>query len=146
MTKYTKTRSASEGVQRGATAVEFAVVLPLILMLALGAVDFGRIAQTSIALNSATGNGADYAATHRFTADTRADWEAKIREAIRQDLEHITDFDAASLNITITTSTQPDQSIQVTIESTYPFRTAVDWPALPHETVLRQHIAITQYR
>ena len=56
----------------GAAAVELAVVLPVLLLLALGCVDLGRAAALNIALSNAARVGAEYGATHRFTSYTLA--------------------------------------------------------------------------
>ena len=49
---------------RGATIVEFAIVLPLLIMLVFGVIDFGRLAFTQITLNDAVQEGSIYASTH----------------------------------------------------------------------------------
>lgn len=53
---------------RGAAMIEFALVLPVLLMLLLGVIDFGRLAFTQINLNEAVQEGSIYASTH--PADT----------------------------------------------------------------------------
>ena len=59
---------------RGQALVEFALVLPLMLLLLLLAVDFGRLFTTYIAVNNAAREGAFYAAEH--AADTPFDGTA----------------------------------------------------------------------
>ncbi len=57
-------RSPSTGSRTGQSLVELALILPLLLVLFLGAVDFGRAFFGWVALNNASRVGANYAATH----------------------------------------------------------------------------------
>src|SRR6516162_8328231 len=50
-----------EDRERGSIAIEFAVAAPILIMLALGAADFGSLMNTSAALRGATRAGAEYA-------------------------------------------------------------------------------------
>ena len=50
--------------ERGAVAVEMAIVLPLLLMLLIGIIEFGRIYTIQISLSQAAREGARYAAVH----------------------------------------------------------------------------------
>ena len=47
--------------ERGAITIEFAFAAPLLIMLVLGAADFGSMMNTSAALRGATRAGAEYA-------------------------------------------------------------------------------------
>lgn len=49
---------------RGQSLVEFALVLPLLLMLVLGAMDFGRLFYTKMVITNAAREGANYFAYH----------------------------------------------------------------------------------
>jgi Flp pilus assembly protein TadG len=49
--------------ERGSTAVELAVALPLLLLILLGTADFGRIFAASVAVQNAARNGAQWATT-----------------------------------------------------------------------------------
>ncbi len=59
---------------RGASAVEFALVLPLLLLLLFGMVDFGRLLYTKVELTSAARDGARILALGKSEGDalTRA--------------------------------------------------------------------------
>ena len=48
--------------RRGQSLVEFALVLPMLLILLLGVADFGRVFQAGITLEAATRNAAEAAA------------------------------------------------------------------------------------
>lgn len=53
--------------QRGQALVEFAIVLPIMLLVLFGMVEFGRIFYTQLAVNNAAREGARWAAVHAFT-------------------------------------------------------------------------------
>jgi Flp pilus assembly protein TadG len=57
--------------QRGAAAVEFAFILPLLLLTVFGLVDFGRLLFVQIGLNSASIEGARASALGRESADVQ---------------------------------------------------------------------------
>ncbi|QOD02401.1 TadE/TadG family type IV pilus assembly protein [Pseudarthrobacter sp. BIM B-2242] len=50
--------------ERGAVAVEMAILLPLLLMLLIGTIEFGRVFNVQISLNQAAREGARHAAIH----------------------------------------------------------------------------------
>ena len=55
-------------VDRGAAAVEFALVLPLLLLLVLGMIEFSRVYNVQISLSNAAREGARTMAIHNDTA------------------------------------------------------------------------------
>lgn len=54
---------------RGQGLVEFALVLPVLLLVLLFAIDFGRLFNAAVTLNNAARVGANYAATHPYAWD-----------------------------------------------------------------------------
>jgi Flp pilus assembly protein TadG len=50
-------QQVSHGSERGAAAVEFAILLPLLLMLVLGTIEFGRAYNAQITLTNAARDG-----------------------------------------------------------------------------------------
>ena len=57
----------------GQSLVEFALILPLLLMLVLGAIDFGRLFYTKIIITNAAREGAYYLVSHTNSASVIAD-------------------------------------------------------------------------
>jgi Flp pilus assembly protein TadG len=50
--------------QQGAVAVEMAILLPLLLLILIGIIEFGRVFNVQISLNQAAREGARHAAIH----------------------------------------------------------------------------------
>jgi Flp pilus assembly pilin Flp len=68
--------------ERGASAVEFALVLPLLLMLLFGIISTGRVYSDHLSATNAVREGARYGAAADFSASST--WAADVRERVRQ--------------------------------------------------------------
>jgi Flp pilus assembly protein TadG len=132
--------------RRGTAAAEFAIVLPLVLLLALASCDFGRIAHFHQIVANAARTGAETGATHQFTEFTRASWEAGIRQSVVNEMGNIPDFNESEMGYELSTTVDSDGVAQIAVEVSYPFRTVVAWPALPSEVVLRKYVEFRQFR
>jgi Flp pilus assembly protein TadG len=64
-------RVGGSGTDRGAAAVEFALILPLVLLLVFGIIDFGRVLNLQITLTSAAREGARWAALRQSGVPAR---------------------------------------------------------------------------
>lgn len=67
--------------ERGASAVEFALVLPLLLMLLFGIISTGRVYSDHLAATNAVREGARYGAAADVSASS---WATDVRERVRQ--------------------------------------------------------------
>lgn len=68
-----------ERKEHGQSLVEFAVVLPLLLLILLGIFDLGRVFNTYIVITNAARNGAYYGSMH--STDTAGIVQAVVTEA-----------------------------------------------------------------
>lgn len=132
--------------RRGVAATEFAIVLPVLLLLVIACTDFGRMGHVYVAISNAARVGAEYGATHQFTDHTRDAWEDNIRAAVIEEIQQILDFDEDNLQIDLATSTDSGGSTRVQVYAMYRFETVVDWPGLPHELELQRSISMRQIR
>ena len=123
MTKATRIRRRSRG-EDGQAVVEFALVLPLLLMLLLGIVQFGTVFRDYIALTDATRVGARHASVARSIQPE----SQRVPLVIAKVQKAAVNLDAAKMTITVT-PVKPDgitpgweASGDVTVYSTYPFK------------------------
>jgi hypothetical protein len=130
----------------GASAVELACILPVVIALALGTADLGRVAHYENVLSNAARVGADYGATHRLFSFNHTQWESRIIARVEEEAAHLPQFDDSRLEVVVETFTQADGTLRVEVEAAYPFEMIVDWPGLPHEIALRRRVAEQEYR
>jgi Flp pilus assembly protein TadG len=131
---------------RGAAAIEFACTLPLLLLLALGACDFGRITYYHQYVTAAAATGAVRGATQQFSEFTQGVWQESVEESVVEAMSQIPEFDAGELVVDITTTAGSNGLVLVNVDVSYPFRTAVSWPLLPNEITLRHRSTFGQFR
>lgn len=139
-------RSQQSRRRRGLAAIEFALVLPVLILIVLGCIDFGRVAHDDITLSNATGAGAAYAATHRVTPTTYASWSAAVHDIVLDEMRNLSNFDPARLHVSSDFTEDAFGNVIVTVEATYRFQTAVVWPGLPHVLDLRERVVALQYQ
>ncbi len=101
--------------QRGAALVEFALILPILVLLVFGIIDYGRFASVKINLNEAAQEGAIYGSTHPEFAD-----HADIRTRVVQSVDNPT---LTTADVTITCPT--DRTLRVEVSHTAGFLTPV---------------------
>jgi Flp pilus assembly protein TadG len=91
---------------------EFALVLPMIVLLLFGVIQFGLTFNNYISLTDAVRAGARKGAVARQLADPRGETEAQVRASG-------TDLKAADLKITVESTWKAGDSVKVT--ATYPY-------------------------
>ena len=104
---------------RGAAAVEFALVLPLLLLLVLGILEFGRVFNIQISLSNAAREGARHMAVHDDPGDA-ADAAVLAAPALNPLI--------STGQVTITPTTCADLengTVEVTID--YPVQLMTGW-------------------
>ena len=139
--------NATPSKQRsGIAATEFAVALPILMLLALACADFGRVMHHYQIVSNAARTGAEAGAMHKVTSFTRTAWEADVRAAVLEELANLPDFNEASLDYELTTTVDANDLTTVQLEIVYPFQSAVAWPLLPQIVELRAFAKIRQFR
>lgn len=122
----------------GVAALEFALVLPVLITLLLGCVDFGRFPYYQLAVINAAEAGAVYGSTHSYTSTTAAAWQTQVQQAVQNEMQNLSGFDLTQLTITITRGTDSSGATNVSVEVRYPFRSLIAWPVLSSSLTLRQ--------
>lgn len=132
--------------RRGATAVEAAIVLPLVSLLLLMCADLGRAIHAQIVLTNSVRAGAEYGALHRFTTATRERWETRITEAMEEEIASLANAVPENLAVTIETTNVPPNELQVEVSARYPFPLLLSWPGFPDTLQLSHSVTMRQYR
>jgi Flp pilus assembly protein TadG len=130
------------GRRHGAAAVEFAIVLPVLMTLVLGCVDFGRLGHSYIAVTNAARAGAGYGSTTSYTAATYNSWVANVQQAVVDEMSQLYGFDATKLTVTTTVVTESGGGSRVQVTVSYPFTTVASWPGLPTTLTLAQTVVM----
>ena len=73
-----------EQSERGTTAVEFAIVVPLLLLILLGIIDFGRLLFVQVSLNAASREGARAASLYSPTSAQQSSVITRITDVVQQ--------------------------------------------------------------
>jgi Flp pilus assembly protein TadG len=112
--------------QTGGTLVEFALVLPTLILFLYGVIEFGRVLFTQGVLYLATEEATRFAAVN-YTAT-----EAQIQEAAESRFVLIDPAKITNFNVTSTLNAA-DQTKLVTVEITYAFEPLVPigWSSIP---------------
>jgi len=127
-----------QSLRCGAALVEMALILPLLILLFLICVDFGRFATVHVAVTNAAREGANFGGTHSFTDATYELWKSKMGDAITEEMQGVPAFSEDELTIDEPTVLASDQRARVQVKVSYVFRPAVAWPAIPRElTIVR---------
>ncbi len=124
--------------------VELAILVPAVMLFLMGAADFGRIFYASLEVANASAAGVVYGSQTVGTAkDISGMQQAAKNEA--------SDLKASSLTVSASQFCQcPDKSstscggscasgkvqLYVSVTTTYPFKTLVDYPGVPSQTTI----------
>lgn len=131
---------------RGAAALEFVIVLPVFMMIVLGAADWGRVIHVDNVLMNAARSGAAYGTTHRVTDYIRSDWESRVVACVAEEAAHLPDFHPDLLNASVATFDEPDGSTRISVNVSYPFEMVIDWPGWPGQITLSRTVSMRGYR
>jgi Flp pilus assembly protein TadG len=101
----------------GQAITEFAIILPILMMLVLGIIQFGIIFNNYITLTDATRAGARTAAVNRFLGDNGASAVTAVENSAQG-------LDQSVLDPTISVTASPDWKTagnEVTVTASYPY-------------------------
>jgi Flp pilus assembly protein TadG len=134
--------------RRGAAALELALVLPILIVLALWCVDYGRYAYYSIGVQNAARAAAEYAIMNPYTTSGKAAWSSAVTQAARDEMTNQTGYTSGSLTVTVQPVTFEKTTglpvIQLT--ATYTGFTTANWPGIPQNPTLTSSIYIRGIR
>lgn len=120
--------------RRGAAAVELALVLPVLVLILLGAIDFGRFGHSAITVANAARTGAAYCDYAGCNTPLSAETITAVKARVLNEVCSPPTCDIAT-KVVITVSTldavgRPHCPCLV-VKVQYPFTTLIPWPGIP---------------
>ena len=131
---------------RGTAALEFVIVLPVLMVIFIGAADLSRMLHYKNVLTNASRTGAAYGATHAVSDYTYDEWVARVEARTLEEAVNLPGYDSRLIDITVTTFDDADGSQRVQVETTYPFEMLIDWPGWPKKLNLHHSVCMRMYR
>lgn len=125
-------------------ATELALLLPTLLVLILGCVDFGRFAVVSIAVTNAARAGAGFGSANPPTADTVSTWQQLVSQAAIDEIGGLGAPLLSQQSPAILSPAPPspltDNKVHVTVKMQ--FNTLIPWPGVPSQTTITQVVVL----
>ena len=122
--------------KHGQSLAEFALLLPVLLLLALGAMDFGRLYFAYVSVTNASRNAAQYGSFNVVRANDEDCTDGNcLQLAALADTTNL--LNTSATNPEVTTELCPNGGLDaqgrecVRVRVTYTFKTLVPWPGLP---------------
>lgn len=106
---------------RGATAVEFALVLPLLLVLVVGLIDFGRMGFVQVSVTSASREGARYSSLFSSGISNTQTFNDLVQGSAPA-AARVSQLDSAgtlTVNVTQCSNTQSNENTTVTVSTNF---------------------------
>lgn len=136
----------SSGPRCGTAAVEFAVAIPVLMLLAIGCCDMGRALADYVAVSNAARVGAEYGATHAYSTYTYSSWQNIVTQRAQQEMQGSSGIDPTQLSVTVSTVPETSSLYLVTVTVTYPFNMITAWPGMPAQFNLTHSVTMQRYR
>lgn len=138
--------ATSSVARRGAAAIELALTLPLLLLMAFGCVELGRAVAIYCAISNAACAGAEYGSTHVCTSYTYSSWQTQVIQDVQNEVQGNHGLDANLLTATVSSTAQTGGYDLTTVTASYKFQTITTWPGLPSEFTLSHSVSMRRYR
>lgn len=132
-------------IRRGVSAVEFVIVLPVMVMILAGTGDYCRFAATSIAVCNAARSGAGHGCIHPYDSYTEAALMQQCKARVAEEFSEISGFDPSLLTVSLAREgAAPADRFKVTVA--YPFRTVIQWGFLPSSIPVQRTAVLPMIR
>ncbi len=136
--RRTRTRNRRD---RGQALVELALIAPILIILMLGVIDYGRVYFAYVSVTNGARIGADYASG----SATKAADTAGIKAAALGDTTDLLNQSDTNPNVSVTTANDSQGRLYADVTMTYTFSTLFPWPGLPSsiniERTVRSRVA-----
>lgn len=130
----------------GAAAIEFVIVLPILVTVVLGMSDFGRLYYSAISITNAARAGAAYGCMNPYDTASHSAWQSSVQQAVIDELSASPVFDTSKVAVTVNSVTEADGLKRVSVQVTYPFKTIINWTFIPSSVDLSQTVVMRGIR
>jgi Flp pilus assembly protein TadG len=134
--------------RRGSALIELAIVIPVLLLMCCGAMDFARVIYAGIAIASAARAGVQFGAFSPGNAgDIAGMSQAALNDVANQGLNNVTtsarifcgcNNSTSEVSCTAATCAGKTPSGYVEVTANYTFNTVVNYPGVPQSVVLNR--------
>jgi Flp pilus assembly protein TadG len=131
--------------RRAIAAVEFALVLPILLLFCMITVDCGRFGFTHIAVMNAARVGAEWGATNA-TSPLSSNWRTQVQAAMLAEMADVSNFNSSQFTTTITVTADSYNLNCVTATAAYKFTPLLSWPGVSGPLPVSATMCIRQFR
>ena len=114
--------------RRGQSLVEFALIAPVLIILMLGTIDYGRVYFAYVSVTNGARNGAHFASG---SATAAADIDG-IRTAAVGDTNELLNTSPTNPDVSVVTGTDTQGRLYADVTMQYTFTTMFPWPGLPN--------------
>jgi len=118
--------------ERGQSLVELSLLLPLLLILVLGAIDFGRVYFSYVTVTNGARTGAEYAAVRPANAIDTAGIEAAVLEE--------TSSLSSTPTVSSTTGSDGDGNLYAKVTVRHNFSPIFQWPGIPDSISMERSV------
>ena len=132
--------------RRGAAAVELALTLPVLLLLAFGCVELGRAVSIYTMVSCAARAGAEYGATHGYSNYTYSSWQNQVTQQVQNSVQGNSTFNSNLLSVNVASTAETGGFNLATVTATYQFSTITQWPGLPSSFTISHTVGMRRYR
>ncbi len=123
--------------RRGAATLEFAIVLPVLVLLLTGIMEFGRVALLAIPIAEAARTGAMYGAMNPPDAVNPNNWAQQCELRAREVLANQTGINPSLVTVQCTYATGSPLN-RSTVQVGYPFTLMIGWSPAPSSLVIQR--------
>ena len=116
--------------------MEFALIAPVLIILMLGVVDFGRVYFAYVSVTNAARDGADYASQNT----TAAGDVTGIKQAALGDTGQLLHTSATNPTVAVATGNDGQGRLYADVKVHYTFTTIFPWPGLPSSMAVERTV------
>ena len=129
-----------------AAAAELAIILPVLTLVVLGCIDFGRFAYSYIALTNAVRAGAGFGSVNAYTTSTYGTWQSQVQQAVVDEMSGVPGFDSSQLTVTASGIAESGGLWRVQVTASYPFQPLTSVTGIPGNITMQRTVVLRAIR